>query len=35
MNNAFKQTMEGDFNRSSTDDVNKLLAFGGNGRMYR
>lgn len=32
---CLKQTMEGDFNRSTVEDVKKLLASGGNGRVQR
>lgn len=32
---CLKQTMEGDFNRSSIEDVKNLLKFGGNGRVLR
>ena len=32
---CLKQTMEGDFNRSTVDDVKKLLLSGGNGRVQR
>lgn len=32
---CLKQTMEGDFNRSTVEDVKKLLESGGNGRVQR
>ena len=32
---CLKQTIEGDYNRTTTDDVEKLLCSGGNGRVQR
>jgi 2-dehydro-3-deoxygluconokinase len=32
---CLKQTIEGDYNRSTVDDVNALIKSGGNGRVQR
>ena len=32
---CLKHTMEGDYNRSTVDEIEKLLSGGGNGRVQR